>query len=136
MSKRTKYLLDTNICIFYMKNNFGVKDRIEEAGLDNCYISDVTLAELYFGAANSGQSETKIKEVELFETLFDTLPIKPCLKVYGKAKAYLKQKGILIDDFDLLIGSTAVANGLVMVTENVKHISRIEGIIVENWVSR
>lgn len=53
----TRYLLDTNICIFMLKNRYGVAERIRKAGYDNCFISDITLAELYYGASNSGMKE-------------------------------------------------------------------------------
>jgi hypothetical protein len=51
-------------------------------------------------------------------------------------KARLTKTGNLIDDFDLLIGCSAVANNLIMVTDNVKHLSRIKNIVIENWVFR
>lgn len=56
--------------------------------------------------------------------------------IYGKEKARLKKSGQLISDFDLLIGCTAVANDLIMVTENESELNRIKGIKIENWVNR
>ena len=47
------YLLDTCICVFLFRNNYNVKDKLNEVGSRNCYISDVTLAELKFGAYKS-----------------------------------------------------------------------------------
>lgn len=55
---------------------------------------------------------------------------------FGDNKAYLKKQGNLIDDFDLLIGSIAVACDLIMVTEHVKHLERIPKIQIENWIKR
>ena len=66
----------------------------------------------------------------------DILPISSAIDEYGKQKDILVKSGRMIDDFDLLIGCTAVANGMIMVTDNTKHFSRIHGIQIENWVDR
>ena len=131
-----KYLLDTNICIFLLKDAYGVKDRLDEVGRERCFISDITLAELYFGAAYSGRMEEKMKEVDFIGRYFKVLPVHGVLRTFGEVKAHLQREGRLIDDFDLLIGATAVVNGLVMVTDNVRHLGRIPGLRIENWVER
>ena len=61
------------------------------------------------------------------------LPIYPCLEYYGKVKALLEAQGQRIDDFDLLIGVTALQNQFTMVTANVKHLGRIPNLNVVNW---
>ena len=48
-----RYLLDTNICVFYLKGEFGIRERIQSVGLVNCFLSEITIAELLFGVANS-----------------------------------------------------------------------------------
>ena len=48
-----KYLLDTDICIYFLKGMYGLNDKIVSVGIDNCFISEITVAELKFGAANS-----------------------------------------------------------------------------------
>jgi tRNA(fMet)-specific endonuclease VapC len=48
----------------------------------------------------------------------------------------LRKKGTIVDDFDLLIGSTAICNNMTVVTENLKHLGRIDGISIENWINR
>ena len=129
------FLLDTNICIYLLKGQRGIVDKIEIAGCDNCFITDVTLAELWFGAYNSERIEQQKRGVVYLEQLFNVISIKDSVELFGSNKAYLKSKGILIDDFDILIGSTAIKHDLIMVTENVKHLSRLPGISVENWAS-
>ena len=74
--------------------------------------------------------------VDRLESLVDILPISSAIDEYGKQKDILVKSGRMIDDFDLLIGCTAVANGMIMVTDNTKHFSRIHGIQIENWVDR
>ncbi len=72
----------------------------------------------------------------IIEQLFRVLPVRDCLQLFGENKAYLELKGERIDDFDVLIGSSAVYNSLILVTENVKHLGRIPDIVIENWVKR
>lgn len=132
----TRYLLDTNICIFLLKNRYGVAERIRSVGWGNCFISDITLAELYYGASNSGRKDEKMCGVKYIEELFSPLSIHEVLEVYADSKSILNKNGMPIDDFDLLIGATAIAYGLVLVTENTKHLSRIPGIKIENWINR
>ncbi|MCD8137249.1 MAG: type II toxin-antitoxin system VapC family toxin [Parabacteroides gordonii] len=94
------------------------------------------MAELYYGASNSGQKEQKMRGVKAIEKYFTVISIQNALECFGDSKTALKKQGKLVDDFDLLIGSTAVACGLIMVTENVKHLNRIPGICIENWIER
>ena len=129
-----RYLLDTNICIYLFKKRHHNLERMNQVGWENCYISEITLAELYYGASNSGQKEMKMKEIHLLEEYLTILPIRPTIEKYGDYKSLLKKQGLLIDDFDLLIGCTAVHNKLIMVTENIKHLSRIPNISIENWI--
>jgi tRNA(fMet)-specific endonuclease VapC len=64
------------------------------------------------------------------------LPIFDSIKLYGKEKARLRKSGIMISDFDLFIGCTAVQKSLIMVTENIREFERISNIKIENWVKR
>ncbi len=130
-----KYLLDTNICIYFLKGQFGLHNKIKEIGEENCLLSEITIAELKFGAENSVQKEKNRKNIAEFQTKFDILPIFPALDIFAKEKARLKTKGRILDDFDLLIGSTAIANNLTLVTKNVSDFDRLNGIIIEDWTA-
>ena len=130
------YLLDTNICIFLLKRKYGIEEHIRMIGQERCCISVITLAELYYGAAKSNRVEERMQDVDLISSNFIVLPIDNAIETYGKNKAYLEKNGMSIDDFDLLIGSTATNYNLVMVTENTKHFERIPNIRLENWVVR
>ena len=132
-----KYLLDTNICIFLFKNKYNIGEKIKQiGGLGNCFISEITLAELKFGVELSESKSLNASLVENFSKEVTVLPILNCLNVFAKEKARLKKIGSLIDDFDLLIGCSAISNGLIMVTDNEKHFDRLNGIAIENWVER
>ncbi|MFC5269919.1 type II toxin-antitoxin system VapC family toxin [Adhaeribacter terreus] len=128
-----KYLLDTNICIYYLKGRFGLDKKIAEIGIENCFISEITVAELKFGAENSERKEQNRKDISDFISKFSIIPIFSSLEIYAKEKARLRKKGIIVDDFDLSIGATALANGLTVVTNNTKHIGRLKDIEIENW---
>lgn len=132
---KEKYLLDTNICIFFLQGKYGVKEKIQEAGRKNCYISEITIAELLYGAAYSN-SEKHRHDVEILLESLTVVPIYDSLPTYATTKAYLRREGQMIEEFDMLIGSSAVHHGYVMVTENVDHFKRIPGIEIECWVTR
>jgi tRNA(fMet)-specific endonuclease VapC len=131
-----KYLLDTNICVHFLRGKFGLIEKFQEIGMENFAISEITLAELVFGAENSSSPKKNLELVEAFTNRMVILSIFNTIYYYGKEKARLRSKGLMISDFDLLIGGTAVVGGLVMVTENVREFERISGIQIENWVRR
>ncbi|NLO69463.1 MAG: type II toxin-antitoxin system VapC family toxin [Porphyromonadaceae bacterium] len=130
-----KYLLDTNICIYFLKGQFDLHEKIAEIGKENCLLSEITIAELKFGAENSVQKEKNRKSIVEFIAKFDIIPIFPALDVYAKEKVRLKTKGRILDDFDLLIGATAIHNNLIMVTRNVSDFDRLNGIVIEDWTA-
>ncbi|NDV59397.1 type II toxin-antitoxin system VapC family toxin [Bacteroides sp. 519] len=131
-----QYLLDTNICIFFLQGKYNVPTKLQKAGRQNCYISEITVAELLYGAACSAQPEKHSEQVKLFIAQFEILPIFSALPFYAQTKAHLRKNGQMIDDFDILIGATAVSANLVLVTENLKHLNRIPDITIENWIKR
>lgn len=130
-----KYLLDTNICAYFLNGKFNLDAKIDEVGFENCLVSEISIAELKYGVEKSTYKEKNIKTLETFQTKFGILPIFPALGIYAKEKARLKTKGKILDDFDLLIGATAIFNNLVLVTKNVSDFDRLEGIIIEDWTS-
>lgn len=131
-----QYLLDTNICIFFLRGLYDVPQRLEQIGRRNCHISEITVGELLYGAACSIQKEKHLRQVNELISLLAVEPIYPVLPVFADTKAQLRKQGTMIDDFDLLIGATALKHGMVLVTENVKHLSRVPGITLENWIDR
>lgn len=131
-----KYLLDTNICIHFFRGKFNLIDKFQEVNIDNCAISEITLAELNFGAENSSNPKKNLQLIDNFSEQMKILPIFNSINIYAKEKVRLRKKGEMISDFDLLIASTAIANDLIMVTENIKEFKRIKDIKIENWINR
>ena len=131
-----KYLLDTNICIFYFKGKYGVQKRLQHIGYENCAISEITLAELVYGAECSVDFEKNMNIINNFVQCVQTLPVLNAIGIYAKEKAALRKTGNMIDDLDIFIGATAIANNMILVTENEKHLNRLSGIQIENWIER
>ena len=125
------YLLDTNVCILLLRGKPEIPGRIVAVGVANCFISEITVAELYFGAEKSG-SQLEIQRTQSFVASAQVLPITSALLTYAQQRWRLQRLGQLIDDFDLLIGSTALFNNLVMVTNNTKHFARLP-VPLEDW---
>lgn len=132
------YLLDTNVIIFWLKNRHGISDKIRSVGIHNCFISEITIAELKFGVACSGLPMLQEKQNRLNTYLqhLQILPISSAIDLFATEKARLRQIGEIIPDFDILIGCTAVAQNLILVTNNSKHLSKISGLTIVDWVSR
>lgn len=114
------------------RNKGEIRKHILEVGFPNCYVSEISIAELFYGAAKGGRKQN-FEDVNNVLKQFKILPIYPCLENYGQIKALLERQGQRIDDFDLLIGVTALQKGLIMVTANVGHLARIPNLVVENW---
>lgn len=131
-----KYLLDSNICIHFLRGQHGLIDKLKAVELKNCAISEITLAELVFGAENSNNPDKNHEIIEKFISQLTILPIFDSILTYGKEKSRLRKTGKMISDFDLLIGCTAVEKDLIMITENTREFERISGIKIENWIKR
>jgi tRNA(fMet)-specific endonuclease VapC len=97
-----KYLLDSNICIHFFRGKFGIIDKLNSVGLINCAISEITLAELVFGAENSDNPDKNYGIIEQFINQLTILPIYDSIRLYGKEKSRLRKSGNMISDFDLL----------------------------------
>ena len=119
-----------------LKNQHGVREAILKVKPENCYVSEITLGELYFGASFSNNKEERLKDVAFVIEHFKVIPVSETLPLFGDIKADLRREGKLIDDFDILIGCAAILNHLTIVTDNIKHLGRLPGIIVENWTNR
>lgn len=137
----TRFLLDTNVCIEILRGNKIVKRQLGEVGASECAISEITVLELKMGeelAKLKGLHGGYIDQhLDAFLKDFVVLPISNTLDLVAKEKARLRVAGTPAHNtFDLLIGCTAVVNGLTMVTDNTKDFKRISGIRLENWLER
>lgn len=131
-----KYLLDTNICVFLFRNKYSVAQKMDEIGVENCYISSVTVAELKYGLEYGGATSKSRKQLDHFLSCINIVTFETSIDVYASEKSRLRKEGLLIDDFDLLIACAAIAKGYTLVTDNMKHFGRVKNVKIENWVDR
>lgn len=131
------YMLDTNICIYVLKNHSD-KLRRKFKAIKNICISSVTYGELCFGIENGKGSmrKSRWKQLDLFtqRLLIDSWD-EDAARHYGHIRAMLKKQGTPIGNNDLLIASHARSINAVLVTNNVREFNRIPDLSVENWVS-
>lgn len=127
------YLLDTDICIFFLQGKFGLNMKLKEIGVKNCAISEITIAELKYGAFKSKNPKKHLAEIQKLETLFHIIPIGSTIDLYAEERLRLEKLGTKLPDFDLLIGTTSITHSMLMISNNEKHLSRLKGINLENW---
>jgi tRNA(fMet)-specific endonuclease VapC len=116
-----------------MRGKFEMNRKIALAGINNCYLSEIMVAELYYGAENSNNPQKTMRQTEEFVSLFRIVPFGESLHAFGREKAHLTSIGRKIENFDMAIGATALRHKMVMVTDNVDHLERIRDIEIENW---
>lgn len=128
-----KYLLDTNVLVAMFRKQHGIRESILRAGVDNCFVSEATLAELKVGAYKTNDPR-QWREVKETSEAFAIVPITATdFDLYARNRALLESQGIKIDSFDLLIGGSAVNNGFTIVTHNKKHFARIPNLQIVDW---
>lgn len=131
-----RYILDTNTWIEFFHKRHGVADHIDVLPTTCLAASEVTIAELIFGAVNSSDYQRHIKEPLWLQETVQIYPISEVLNDYAEIRYDLKKKKLVVEDFDILIGATARHFGLTVVTDNVKHFEPMPGVKVVNWVER
>lgn len=123
--------------MFFLRGKLDLDILIKEKGRENCYVSEITVVELFYSAENSGNPTKSYQAVDSFLKGLTIIPIFGCIKRYAKEKVRLRKIGKPIhDEFDLLIGVTAIENKLTLVTDNIKDFQQLDGIIIENWFQR
>ena len=133
----TRYLLDTNICIYIQrKKPEEVLARFQKLKPGDAAISVITWGELLYGAEKSRQRKKALQLLQEFKTFIPVLPIpENAGKTYGAIRASLESKGEPIGNNDLWIAAQAKAAGMTIVTSNEREFRRIAGLKVQNWVA-
>lgn len=131
-----QYMLDTNICIYVMKNYPPkLREPFNRLAEQLC-ISSVTLAELQYGAEKSARRLENLQAGEHFIARLDILSFTPKAAVHhGQMRAELERAGKPVGAFDLLVGAHARSEGLTVVTNNLREFKRMPGLRVENWAA-
>ena len=128
------YLLDTDTLIFSMKGHARVNENLLERRDAPKAFSSLTYGELVYGARKSERPAVNLAKVYRLAELFPMIPVsRAIMDGFGELKVRLESQGDPIDDFDLIIGATALSMNYSVVTNNERHFRRIPGLRVENW---
>jgi len=130
-----KCLLDTNICIYWLKGNARVEQKVMALGRDNVSISFITVSELYYGVYKSQRVDQNLSTIRRLTGQLNIIESDEAIsKEFGKLKALLENAGTIIDDADIYIAACARVYGLTLVTNNTKHFRYIKGLKLDNWM--
>ena len=130
-----KYFLDTNIISYYLKGNDSIETRIADLlrGGNTVQVPVVTYYEARRGLLAIGAS----KKLLDFEDFIEFFPIQDMTRhtfiLASEIYSDLYKKGQIIEDADIFIGATALENDAILVTNNEKHLGRIDGLKLEVW---
>ncbi len=132
-----RYMLDTNICIYAIKNRpRELRDAFNEHS-QHLSVSAVTAAELLYGAEKSAHPERNLAAIEGFAARLTVLPFdERAAAHYGQIRADLERKGTPIGPYDLMIAGHARSQGLVLVTNNTREFARVPALLMEDWTRR
>lgn len=129
------YMLDTNICIYVMKKKLeNVLRRFREELDGGICISSITLAELEYGMKHSSDPVKNEQALLRFLAPLSVLPFgAAAASEYGEVRAYLQSRGTPIGPLDMLIAAHARAEGMTLVTNNMREFERVPELDLENW---
>src|SRR6266704_983913 len=130
-----QYMLDTDICIYVIKNHpEALREKFNRLA-DQLCISSITLGALHFGAEKSLRRLENLDAINNFTACLEVLPFGPKAAAhYGQIRADLQRAGTPCGPHDMQIAGHARSEGLVVVTNNMREFSRMPGLRVENWV--
>ncbi len=127
-----KYLIDSDILIYFLKGKQEVVEKLSRIPMDDLYISRINYTELIYGAYNSTKINQNLKVIEPFLDSFKVLEFtKTSSLIFAKEKARLKKNGNIIADMDLMIASIAIENDCTLISNNIKHFERIQNLELE-----
>lgn len=129
------FLLDTDTIIYSLKGNEAIIENIKLNSDAPKAISVITYGELIYGAEKSQKKHENLAKIYRIAELFPVIDIsKSVMESFGELKADLSKDGIVVDDFDLVIASTAMSMGYCIVTNNTRHFSKIPDLQFTNWL--
>ena len=121
-----RYLVDTDWVIDHLHGRARVVKRLEELAPEGIGLSILSLAELYEGVYSSTAPQDNEKALQDFLGAVDVLTLDDGIcRIFAQERGRLRAAGMLIGDFDLLIGATAMHHGLVLLTNNRRHFERL-----------
>lgn len=132
-----KYMLDTNIVIYTIRNKPQVVRASFVAHYGQMCISSVTFMELVYGTEKSSNPERNLREIEGFTARMDVLAYDNEAALHtGQIRAELSKAGTPIGPYDHMIAGHARSRALILVTNNIREFERVPGLRFENWVEK
>ena len=130
------YMLDTNAVSAVMRGNPLMDERLLQLDPADWCISAVTHSEICYGLSMRPDATTLRRAADAFLAAATTLAWDAtAAAAHGRLRAQLRQAGTPIGDFDEMIAAHALSVGAVLVTSNERHVRRISGLTIENWIS-
>ena len=131
-----KYILDTNICIYYLKGlNEKVRNNLLTKHPDDIKIPAIVKAELLYGAEKSKKKQENLEKIMEFLLPYEITPFSDNMThIYAKIRVELEKKGNIIGPHDLLIAATVLQNNDILVTNNIREFKKVKGLKLENWI--
>ena len=131
------YLLDTNICIYLMKNLYPeLTAKLLSHDPSDMMISSITVYELEYGAEKSRWDEKTRQKLALFLAPFQILPFtSEYAAAAGRIRAFLEKQGTIIGPYDIQIAAQGFTRNATVITHNLSEFSRIPHLKAEDWIS-
>ncbi|ALG66485.1 PIN domain-containing protein [Beggiatoa leptomitoformis] len=131
-----RYLLDTNICIYLIKQHYpSVQQCFEKHPIEKIFLSSITVYELFYGAEKSQYREKNKRNLKLFCEQFTIINFdEEAAYITANIRSQLEKKGQVIGSYDLQIAGIALAHQLTLVSNNLKEFERIPELLLENWL--
>jgi len=128
------YLLDTDTLVYFLKGHDSVVRNFKACMNAPKAISVVTYGELVYGCHRSQRAVGNLARVRRLAELYPLVDVtRAVMDSFAEMKATLSASGSPVDDFDLVIGCTALALNYAVVTNNARHFEKIPGLKVVNW---
>ena len=130
-----RYFLDTNICVYLLNDRFhNIRENMDDFDISRIKIPSIVAVELVYGAYKSQKVEYNLSRYEKFLSAYEIIPFdRAAGNIYGEIRVSLERKGQVIGSNDMLIAATVLANGGILVTNNIKEFSRINNLPLEDW---
>lgn len=132
-----RYLLDTDICIYYINGvEPEVRENVHRQSATDIVVSAITKCEMYAGSSGSRNPARSRAEQDRFLRKFTSLPFDDrAASKYGDVYADLKRGGNLIEELDIQIAAIALVHNLTLVTHNMRHFNRVPNLAIEDWTA-
>jgi predicted nucleic acid-binding protein len=131
----SKCIIDSDILIYFIKGKQEIVEKLLKIPPQNLYTTRLNYTELIYGAYNSTRVEENLKVVRPFLENFQILEFdQESSEIFAKVKAHLKKNGNIITDMDLMIASIALQQEFSLVSNNIKHFKRIDGLDLIGWL--